>query len=120
MLRLHPQLPQIARARLAEALPRAGLPVSERHGALLAPDLASLAALPETEEAILLFDGKLLPEHAALLRRKRPAQLLACREGELPTSWELHVLRALLTGAPLLGGPAGATWNISSLAEPAQ
>ena len=52
---------------------------------------------------LVLFDGKLQPSHAELLRREPPALLLATREPESgPTEWEAHLLGAVLRGGSLI------------------
>lgn len=56
---------------------------------------------------LVLFDGKLAPSHAELLRREPPALLLATRGPDgRPAAWEVRLLGALLRGGPLL--PEGA------------
>jgi hypothetical protein len=57
---------------------------------------------------LVLFDGKLQPAHAELLRRDPPALLLATREPDSgPTEWEAHLLGAVLRGGALV--PPGVT-----------
>lgn len=57
---------------------------------------------------LVLFDGKLQPAHAELLRRDPPALLLATREPDSgPTEWEAHLVGAVLRGGPLV--PPGVT-----------
>jgi hypothetical protein len=57
---------------------------------------------------LVLFDGKLQPAHAELLRREPPALLLATREPDSgPTEWEAHLVGAVLRGGPLV--PPGVT-----------
>jgi len=80
----------------------------------VAPTLArgGVSLFSGTEEAggarasvrrLVLFDGRLLPAHAELLRRDPPALLLATREPESgPTEWEAHLLGAVLRGGPLV------------------
>lgn len=52
---------------------------------------------------LVLFDGKLQPSHADLLRRDPPALLLATREPESgPTEWEAQLLGAVLRGGSLV------------------
>jgi hypothetical protein len=56
---------------------------------------------------LVLFDGRLAPSHAELLRREPPALLLATRGEEgRPAAWDVRLLGALLRGGPLL--PEGA------------
>jgi hypothetical protein len=54
---------------------------------------------------LVLFDGKLTPAHAELLKREPPALLLAARGAEAgPTDWEAQLLGAVLRGGPLVPG----------------
>lgn len=52
---------------------------------------------------LVLFDGKLTPEHAELLTREPPVLLLATRGVDMgPTDWEARLLGAALSGAQLV------------------
>jgi len=56
-----------------------------------------------TVRRLVLFDGRLQPSHAELLRRDPPALLLATREPESgPTEWEARLIGAILRAGSLV------------------
>ncbi|MBU8896502.1 hypothetical protein DRW03_24280 [Corallococcus sp. H22C18031201] len=100
---------------LSPALLAQAVPVLARGGV----SLEGAAAPVGTTRRLVLFDGLLRAEHAALLARDIPALMLALRESSgMPSAWEAGVLGALLRGASLL--PEGAEVTRHSLRRVAE
>lgn len=95
--------PAAATAKLASVVPFGALVAQQDDGA----------------PVVALFDGKILPSHAELLRLPRPPLLLACRENGQPSQWELRALAAWLAGAPLtaLAPVPCSAWKIATVAD---
>ncbi len=89
--------------------------------AMRAPRVVPIAALATQVDdgtpIVALFDGKIQPEHAALLRVARPPLLLACRSDGKPSPWELRALAVLLGAAPLtaIAPVASFAWKIGGM-----
>ncbi len=116
---LAPSTPQPLQQPLREALDRAQFAVGDERADTLVAPLEGLAALPAEQQVVALHRENLGERLAQALRRRSPALALACRDGGLPSGWELRVLRSLLGGAPLkalLPAPA-VTWRLESISD---
>jgi hypothetical protein len=96
----------IADPSLAPAVLEQVAPTLARGGVSLYSDGEETSATSASRASLrrlVLFDGRLQPGHAELLRRDPPALLLATREPESgPTEWEAHLLGAVLRGGTLV------------------
>ncbi|WP_224360546.1 hypothetical protein [Hyalangium versicolor] len=91
----------IADPSLAPTVLEQVAPTLARGGVSLYSSLEDTGAARASVRRLVLFDGKLTPAHAELLKRDPPALLLSTRQPESgPSEWE-----ALLLGAALNGGP---------------
>jgi hypothetical protein len=98
----------IADPSLAPAVLEQVAPTLARGGVSLYSSSDETGGSRASLRRLVLFDGKLQPAHADLLRRDPPALLLATREPDSgPTEWEAHLLGAVLRGGPLV--PPGVT-----------
>jgi hypothetical protein len=103
-----PGLLLIADPSLAPAVLEQVAPTLARGGVSLYSSSDEIGGSRASLRRLVLFDGKLQPAHADLLRRDPPALLLATREPESgPTEWEAHLVGAVLRGGPLV--PPGVT-----------
>jgi hypothetical protein len=103
-----PGLLLIADPSLAPAVLEQVAPTLARGGVSLFSGTEETGSARPPLRRLVLFDGKLQPTHAELLRREPPALLLATRVPESgPTEWEAHLLGAVLRGGPLV--PPGVT-----------
>lgn len=98
------------------------LTVSERPEAasvVITSSLERARARGAGERAVVLVEGKLREEHAAVLRGEPPALLLACREPSgLPSAWEARALSCLLRRMPLMPvTPPPNRMRVSSMEE---
>jgi hypothetical protein len=103
-----PGLLLIADPSLAPAVLEQVAPTLARGGVSLYSSSDETGGSRASLRRLVLFDGKLQPAHAELLRRDPPALLLATREPDSgPTEWEAHLVGAALRGGPLV--PPGVT-----------
>ncbi|HVG57146.1 MAG TPA: hypothetical protein VNA24_01225 [Hyalangium sp.] len=103
-----PGLLLIADPSLAPAVLEQVAPTLARGGVSLYSGTDETGGSRASLRRLVLFDGKLQPAHAELLRRDPPALLLATREPDSgPTEWEAHLVGAVLRGGPLV--PPGVT-----------
>jgi hypothetical protein len=103
-----PGLLLIADPSLAPAVLEQVAPTLARGGVSLYSSSDEPGGSRASLRRLVLFDGKLQPAHAELLRRDPPALLLATREPDSgPTEWEAHLVGAVLRGGPLV--PPGVT-----------
>lgn len=103
-----PGLLLIADPSLAPAVLEQVAPTLARGGVSLYSSSDETGGSRASLRRLVLFDGKLQPAHAELLRRDPPALLLATREPDSgPTEWEAHLVGAVLRGGPLV--PPGVT-----------
>lgn len=101
-----PGLLLIADPSLAPAVLEQVAPTLARGGVSLYSGTEETSSSRASLRRLVLFDGRLQPAHAELLRRDPPALLLATREPDSgPTEWEAHLLGAVLRGGAL--GPPG-------------
>lgn len=115
---IHPATPEALRPGLAEAFGRADFGLGDGEGAIVVAPYAAVDQVGPNRRVVALHNGQLNSSHAQALRRTPPAMLLACREASLPASWELRVLRTVLSGAPLysvLRGPKA--WRVGAVFE---
>lgn len=97
ILALQPSDGEPAKAQLLQTLASAGVPVTAPRGG------NAVAVPPALDPTIVVFDGKLKPEHGALLRSQPHSFLLACPGSERrPHPDDLHILASLLNRVSLV------------------
>lgn len=92
----------IADPSLAPTVLEQVAPTLARGGVSLYSSLEETAGSRASVRKLVLFDGKLTPAHAELLRRDPPALLLATRGPDSgPSEWEARILGSAINGGTL-------------------